>query len=42
VAQAIEQLSRFDPRTAGRSDPSPSNGRYVLLDVFTDRPLEGN
>jgi trans-2,3-dihydro-3-hydroxyanthranilate isomerase len=42
VSQAIEQLSRFDPRTAGRSDPSPSNGRDVLLDVFTDRPLEGN
>ena len=36
----IERLAAFDPLPAGR--PRHAAGRYVLLDVFTDRPLEGN
>jgi predicted PhzF superfamily epimerase YddE/YHI9 len=43
VSEAIEQLTRFDPRAGRRSGSTGAPvGRYVLLDVFTDSPLEGN
>src|SRR5271165_755690 len=43
MAQPIDVLSAFDP--FGSADATPRRGggrRYVLLDVFTDTPLEGN
>ncbi len=40
MAQPIETLSAFDPDPGREAGTGP--GRYVLLDVFTDRPLEGN
>jgi len=43
VPDALDRLAAFDPLPAGRAgSPAPGAGRYVLLDVFTDRPLEGN
>ena len=43
MSEAIDQLTRFDPRSALRgARPHASSGHYVLLDVFTDSPLEGN
>lgn len=36
MSRAIEQLAAFDP-----FDGAPSR-RYMLLDVFSDQPLEGN
>jgi trans-2,3-dihydro-3-hydroxyanthranilate isomerase len=40
VAQPIDRLARFDPVSAGAARPRAQ--RYVLLDVFTDTPLQGN
>jgi trans-2,3-dihydro-3-hydroxyanthranilate isomerase len=43
VPSAIELLAAFDPLRAGRASRPPARGRrYVLLDVFTENPLEGN
>jgi trans-2,3-dihydro-3-hydroxyanthranilate isomerase len=43
VSEAIELLRSFDPRGAPRGAVAGApDGRYVLLDVFTDNPLEGN
>ena len=41
MAHSIEVISAFDP-AAGGAGPRARSGRYVLLDVFTDTPLEGN
>lgn len=40
VEDPLEILSRFDPFAGVAAAGSPH--RYVLLDVFTDEPLEGN
>jgi trans-2,3-dihydro-3-hydroxyanthranilate isomerase len=43
VTEALELLTRFDPRGARRGALRGAPGaRYVVLDVFTDSPLEGN
>jgi len=49
VSEPIDSLTAFDPRDEDRrpaglgpSAPGAGAGRYVLLDVFTDTPLEGN
>jgi trans-2,3-dihydro-3-hydroxyanthranilate isomerase len=43
VSQTIETLGAFDPIGARSSAAgADGSGRYLLLDVFTDRPLEGN
>ncbi len=43
MSQTIERLAAYDPLDVGSyASDSAANGRYVLLDVFTDRPLEGN
>jgi trans-2,3-dihydro-3-hydroxyanthranilate isomerase len=39
----MQLLAAFDPLAQGRTESASRAGaRYVLLDVFTDRPLEGN
>jgi trans-2,3-dihydro-3-hydroxyanthranilate isomerase len=40
MSEPIEILAAFDP-APGRP-PAGVSGRYVLLDVFTEHPLEGN
>jgi len=47
MTEPIDALAAFDPRSdrerAGGQRPAEGGaGRYVLLDVFTDKPLEGN
>lgn len=43
MSEAIEQLTRFDPGSSLRGSLADASGEhYVLLDVFTDSPLEGN
>jgi trans-2,3-dihydro-3-hydroxyanthranilate isomerase len=41
VSATIERLARFDPLGERRED-ARIDGRYLLLDVFTERALEGN
>ncbi len=45
MGSAIASLERFDPLAAAGAAPVAAGAgglRYVLLDVFTDTPLEGN
>ncbi len=43
MSDAMQRLGAFDPpRTRDAAQAPQASGRYLLLDVFTDRPLEGN
>jgi trans-2,3-dihydro-3-hydroxyanthranilate isomerase len=43
VSQPLERLAAFDPIGARHSSSGAgASGRYLLLDVFSERPLEGN
>jgi trans-2,3-dihydro-3-hydroxyanthranilate isomerase len=41
-AATIERVRAFDPFSASAGDTSGTALRYLVLDVFTDVPLEGN
>lgn len=40
MSDVMQRLGAFGPPS--RRDAAQASGRYLLLDVFTDRPLEGN
>jgi trans-2,3-dihydro-3-hydroxyanthranilate isomerase len=43
MSDTLERLAGFDPFASPRKGPRPSATRpYVLVDVFSDTPLEGN
>jgi trans-2,3-dihydro-3-hydroxyanthranilate isomerase len=42
MQSVIERLAAYDPFDLSESDAPASTRRYVIADVFTDTPLEGN
>ena len=42
MAEPLDILARFDPLARAAETAGATSARYVLLDVFTDAPLEGN